>query len=203
MIFRIFFVLAALVVIYLLFGLYAQYKIGHELENVPAGYSYAEAKDADITIVEFISYSCPACQNIHAVIIEAVRRDGRVRYIPRPTAFTDKESQTMTRLVYAAGEQDAFFPMHEQLIKKSQILDEAAIRELARITGLDADKLLHDMDSKSVKQRADHNSRLFSKINGTRVPHFILNRTILYTPKEKLPSVDDFLILFEEVRGRK
>lgn len=193
-------VLAVFAVIVLFLG-YQIYMIQHTyaaLDDVPADYTYGPA-DADLTVVEFVKYTCPHCRDIHPVIMDAVTRDGKVRYIPRPLP-SDKVGDA--QFVYAAGKQGLFKLAHPLLLQDPRILDEGGLMAIAETMGADKAKLQEDMQSPDVEKLINDNIDVFLNIGGNRTPTFMIGTDIMYVPQDKMPTAEDFLTMFKEARAQ-
>src|SRR5688572_16354186 len=77
--------------------------------------------DAELTLVEYGSYSCPYCHAAHEVIADLRDRFGdRLRYVfrHRPLAGSD-DAQTAAELAeYASETTGQFWPVHDALMKR-------------------------------------------------------------------------------------
>lgn len=153
--------------------------------------------DADVSLVEFAIYTCPHCRDIHATILEAVQKDGNVRYIPRPLPSQTVEAAQMA---YAAGEQDKFMMTHSALLTDGRILDEGGLMTIAQSVGLDTKRLQQDMTSASIIDQVNENIDIFNSFGGTRTPTFVINNETIFVPEGQMPTVDSFLKMFEEAR---
>lgn len=194
--FKVFFGVFALIVLFLAFQIYLIHRTYAALDDVPAEYSYGP-EDADLTVVEFVKYTCPHCRTIHPVIMEAVSRDGHVRYIPRPLP-SDRVQDA--QFVYAAGQQGLFKVVHSILLQDPNILAEGALMTIAEGLDVDTEKLKIDMEGDEVRRLINDNIKVFLNIGGSRTPTFMIGQKIMYVPEEKMPTVEDFLKMFEEAR---
>ncbi len=188
--------LFAVVVIFLCAQIYSQSKILRALDDVPPAYAYGPA-DADLSMVEFVKYTCPHCRDIHGTVLEAVQRDGHVRYVPRvlPTS-----GLADAQMAYAAARQDAFKLAHESLLQDPRIMDEGGLMAIAGTLGLDTEKLQADMEDDAVIAEINENVHLFHAVGGRATPTFLIGNDILYVPEGRMPTVEDFLKMFEEAR---
>ena len=166
-----------------------------QLDNVPDAYTYGNP-DGDVTLVEFVKYTCPYCRQFHQTVIEAVRQDGNVRYIPRPLPSDVKDAQ----LAYAAGEQGLFHLAHGALLQDPRIMDEGGIMAIAETLGFeDMEKLKTDMDSDTIKSHIQTNIDLFYALGLQSTPTYIIG-DIIFVPENTPPTVEDFLTLFNQAR---
>lgn len=160
-------------------------------------------KNADVTVVEFLNYTCPYCREVHPAIMEAVRRDGRVRYIPRPVPSDGMTSVPMSILTYAGGAQGKFFETHNAQMNNFQVVyDELYLKNIAQIAGLDYQKLAEDMYDPTIGVHLEDNITLFNDLNLKRTPTFIINGEV-FVPEGSLPDADGFLKIFQNARAKK
>ncbi|MCK5284065.1 MAG: thioredoxin domain-containing protein [Alphaproteobacteria bacterium] len=199
MAFRILYIIIALIAGFLSYDIYRLYTGIGSSGNVPAEYTLG-SQDADITVVEFLDYGCKYCSEVHPIITSAVKQDGNVRYIPRPLPMEDQEATRAAILAYAAGKQGKFIEMHDLLIKNYRVIDDAVISELGQKIGLDIDQLNIDIEDTGVIKDINKNARIFKKIGENRTPAFVLNNKIVFVPEERMPTVNDFLQMFNNLR---
>jgi protein-disulfide isomerase len=198
---RIFFVIAALIAAFLCFNIYKAATVNTAPYRVADTYAFGPA-DADLTVVEFLDYSCPYCRQVHPTIIAAIREDGKIRYIPRPLPSQDENSNFAAFLAYTAGLQGKFFEMHGALIEGYRTIDEAVLQDMAGTADVDLDRLNVDMKKSKAKDMLAENARLFAKIGTNATPTFIIGRDKVFVPEGKMPEVQDFLNMFNEARAQ-
>jgi protein-disulfide isomerase len=157
--------------------------------------------DGDLTVVEFLDYRCPFCQQMHPIISDAVTRDGNVRYIVRPVSSNDKDSLLAGALVYAAAAQGQFSAVHETLITDYRAITEEKIQKIAEDTGMDFEQYGQDILDPKMRDSVLKNNRLFLKSGGTGTPFFIMGNKMTYMPEDKMPTSDDLMALFNQARG--
>ncbi|MBK8988933.1 MAG: thioredoxin domain-containing protein [Chloroflexi bacterium] len=93
-------------------------------EGVAATLGSAEAP---YTIVEFTDYGCAACARYVADTLPTLKEilvdSGQVRYILKdfPQAASGTAAQTAAAAARCAGEQDAYWPMHEALFATQEV----------------------------------------------------------------------------------
>jgi protein-disulfide isomerase len=196
--FRVFITLVLLGNAIFAYLLFRQIRTEMTLHNPPAGYS-SGAAEADVTLVEFCDYTSTKCRSVDPVLREALKRDGNVRYVIRPVPV-DTTGEKYVQFVYAAGEQGKFIEMHDALITDFRALDEPRKAELAKLLGLDLEKLNKDMGSENVVKKMQENLRLTEAYGTTSFPQFIAGN-IVWQPQQK-PAPEDFIAIFNEARGR-
>lgn len=173
----------------------------HSLFSVQDSHA-SGAEDGDVKLVDFVDYECPDCQEAHPIVMQAVAKDGRVRYIPRPIGHAHDDGYYLSRLPYAAAEQDKFFEMHDALLNNYRVVDESVLRDITANIGVDFERLITDYESKKVSKLATKNEKLFKRLRLNYVPSYAVGKNILFSPRDNKPNVDDFLNIFNEARAR-
>jgi protein-disulfide isomerase len=89
-------------------------------------------EDAPVTIIEFTDYQCPYCQR-HAAetmptLLAELVNSGRARYVIKdfPLESIHPQARAAANAARCAGEQDAYWPMHDALFAQQQAWTEAA-----------------------------------------------------------------------------
>lgn len=194
-----FFILAALFSAYICYQIYDVVSARARAGDVPQGYGVMSSADT-LTVVEFLDYSCQYCQQVHPIITEAVKRDGRVRYIPRPIALT-KESSLAGMLVYNAGKQGKFMEAHNELITNYKPVDEVVLEEFVKKLGLNQNEF--DSNHAEIYAQLNDNMALFKALGGRGTPSFLIGDDVFFTPQGQMPSADDFIAMFNAQRARQ
>ena len=181
--------------VFALYQAYRFYVVQHDYTNVPAGYAY-NVQNADLDVVSFLDYGCPWCRKAEPILMEAARRDGRVRVIPRILPHRNPDAAL---LLYAAAQQNAFIPMHEMLIKEEWAPTTENIRSLAARLAINPLKLESDFYHERTKEIIRDNIEAYDRVNTKATPTFIIGKRI-FVPSETMPTADDFLKMFDEAR---
>lgn len=157
--------------------------------------------DGDVTFVKFLDYSCKFCREANPFITEAIRRDGNVKFLPRPVNVLDAEGLKASLLPYAAAKQGKFAEMHEALIANYRVINDQVIQDLSLEIGIDHEQLKADLEDEDVIKKADKNMDLFKDYRLTGTPTYAIGKNILFTPDSNL-NANDFITLFNEARGQ-
>ncbi len=198
MAFRIVTIILVLIASYLSFQIYTLSSLSRAAFKVPAEYT-SGSDSADLKVVEFLDYSCPDCRQIHPIIKEALQKDGRVTYIPRPLPSSDAQSVKTAQLVYAAGKQGRFIDVHNALIENFQNGSGAIKSHIP--PDIDRAKLEEDAKDEAILKTIARNGEVYMKLGRDSVPTFLIGKKIIYVPEDKIPTVEDFLRMFNEARG--
>lgn len=194
---RIFYIVMGLAAAFLLLEIYQLTTARTALDDVEPGYGIMP-ENADLTVVEFLDYSCHYCREVHPAIMEAVRRDGRVRYIPRPVS-TNTEAAYAVFLVYSAGRQGKFMEAHNELMENYRAIDEEFVDDFAAQFNLNKDEFPAYIDD--IRKQLTENTRMYKNMGAAGTPAFAIGDTVFFTPQGQMPGTEDFLQMFEEARA--
>ena len=89
---------------------------------------------ADLTVVAFTDYQCPACRKADPAMRRAVARDGNVRLVYKDWPIFGERSVRAAQVALAADRQDIYPPVHHALMRASRI-DDAAMRQAVEQAG--------------------------------------------------------------------
>lgn len=200
MVVRLFFLFLIVLAGYLSYHVYTLYNARSHITNIPAG-QYFGPDDADITLVEFLDYSCGYCQEVHPAVMEAVRTDGNVKYAPLPILSMNADGSSAAYALYAAAQHGKFEQAHEYLIANSKNLTRERIPEIAADLGLTEEEFTESLGSKEVFDSVEDNSYASLNLGNQGTPTFFLGPDIRFVPQGGLPNVEDFQKLFAEARA--
>jgi protein-disulfide isomerase len=136
-----------------------------------------------VKIEEFGDFQCPSCGVLHPVLkkLEA-EYDSRVALTFRefPLAQIHPNAAEAARAAEAAGLQERFWQMHDLLYDyQAAWSDSGSARSVfaqyATDMGLDAQRLMRDMDSKVVKDRLVADQRRGVSLGVTGTPSLFIN----------------------------
>ena len=135
---------------------------------------------APVTLVEYGDYECPHCGAAHPIVKRVLRRLGAsVRFVFRnfPLGEMHPHAVEAAEAAEAAGLQDEFWPMHDQLFEHQDALERDDLVGYAKELGLDSARFARDLDRDEIEERvrSDFASGVRSGVNGT--PTFFINGT--------------------------
>lgn len=200
MIIRLFVVFIVVLAGFLAAQVYFIYSARSYIQNIPEGQFFGPA-NADLTVVEFMDYTCTFCQQVHPTILEAVEKDGNVKYAPYPIKSYNTDGTSAAYIVYAAAEMGKFQEAHNYLMENHTNLVRDRIPEISSDLGLNEAEFTEHLDSGKVYNRVEDNHKIMDRLNNFATPTFFIGPDIRYVPKDKMPTVDDFLKMFAEARG--
>jgi len=127
--------------------------------------------DAPVTLLEYGDYECPYCAAAAPVLRQVVTEsDGHVRLLFRnfPLPSVHPFALTAALAAEAAGEQGAFWPMHELIFARQDRLDDAALRAYADELGIDGSRVVGEAaQAFGDKVEADFAAGLEAGVGGT------------------------------------
>src|SRR5690606_29740680 len=103
--------------------------------------------DAPVTLVEYGDFECPHCGRAEPAVRELLADFGDVRYVWRHLPLTDvhPHAQLAAEATEAAGEQGAFWEMHDLLFAHQDALRAEDLISYAGQLGLDVDQFERDL----------------------------------------------------------
>lgn len=93
--------------------------------------------DADLTLVVFTDYQCPACRKADPEMRSAVAKDQRVRIVYKDWPVFGPASERAARVALASGRQGIYPLVHHALMSRVGPLDETALRNAVEGAGGD------------------------------------------------------------------
>lgn len=151
------------------------------LADAPAEYSIG-SPDAPVTVVELFDYRCGYCKLAMDYVFSVAGED--VRVVFREFPILSEDSFIGAQAALAAGRQGQFEIMHKALMESRGPIDTDVVRALARDLGLNARKLIRDMEDPAiaaeialVRELAGEITELYGRDIGT--PTFVINGMVL------------------------
>ncbi|MGC4880391.1 Na+/H+ antiporter NhaA [Micromonospora sp. DT43] len=133
--------------------------------------------DAPVTVVEYGDFECPYCGQAEPVVRELLADFANIRYVWRHLPLIDvhPHAQLAAEAAEAAGEQGAFWEMHDLLLTHQDALDPPDVLGYADQLGLDLDGFREHMAKRMGVDRIaeDVDSADLSGVTGT--PTFFIN----------------------------
>lgn len=137
-------------------------------------------KGANLTIVYFFDYQCPACRQYHNDVRGVFNADPRLRIIYRDTPIFGTRSEAAARAAIAAKYQRKHTAMHHTLMTQPLPLDDVAIRAAAKRAGVDWARLERDLAThrKAIDAQIAQNQNLSEAGGISGTPAFIVGDTL-------------------------
>ncbi|MBF0483784.1 MAG: thioredoxin domain-containing protein [Candidatus Omnitrophica bacterium] len=148
--------------------------------TIDVGTSYLiGAKDAKVTVVEFVDFECPFSGRFYKPMVDAVSAySGKVNYMIKnfPLPF-HKNARSAAKAVMAAGEQGKYAEMATELLKDNSNFSAEKYKTIAKSLGLDMVKFEQDLKDKDAAYEQILNADMaFGQKVGVRgTPTFFIN----------------------------
>src|SRR3954447_3613258 len=132
--------------------------------------------EAPVTVLEYGDFECPYCGQAEPVLRELLRDFGDVAYVWRHLPLNDvhPNAQRAAEAAEAAGEQGAFWSMHDLLLERQDALGYRALVGYGEELGLDVERFEEDRRTRAGAGRIgqDVGSAGLSGVSGT--PTFLI-----------------------------
>jgi len=134
-------------------------------------------KGAPVTVVEYGDFECPFCGRAEPAVRELLADFGDVRYVWRHLPLTDvhQHAQLAAEAAEAAAAQDAFWAMHDILLRNQDALRPADLIRYAGELQLDTERFTRDLRDHAYSSRVaeDVDTADLGSVSGT--PTFFIN----------------------------
>lgn len=189
--------LLAIIAAYAISGIVHFKWVFHTLDK-PESFQVTGDLNSDITVIEFLNYSCQFCKALHPTVKELLEVRKDIRYIARPVPFEDDPSERLTKIAIAAGLQGKFWKMHNAILENPNVfIDDVFIEETATLYGIDYAKLTEDIESKKLQKIIDENVNALINSGAQYTPSFLVGNKI-YLMGEDLPTLIDLIEMVNE-----
>ncbi len=166
-----------------------------KLKNVVTDRDHvAGPQNAPVTLVEYGNFECIHCGRAYPIIKEVQKLLGdNLRFVFRhfPTVHTHPHSLRAAEAAEAAGAQEKFWEMHDELFTHQESLEDHHLSRYASRIGLDAKRFERDMAEHTFLKSIEtgYNRSLFDEhVTGT--PTFYINE-VFYTGATDVESLLD------------
>ena len=137
--------------------------------------------DAQLTLVEYGDYECPACIQAEPLVRQLVETEGyRLRFVFRhyPLVEVHLHAELAAEAAEAAAAQAKFWSMHHLLFANPQ-LEAAALAGYAESIGLDMLRYHGEMNDRIYTQRVQEHRRAGERSGVRTTPTFFLNDALV------------------------
>lgn len=158
-------------------------------------------EDADVTVIEFLDYRCPACRAAHPVVQQALAEFPDVRFVFRHIPVFGKDSVNEAQVAITAARYDRFMDAHQRLMALEEPAGEEGINRIIAELGFDVQSFRTEM-------RQPGNADIFLKtidaaetLGITATPAFVVNGTVFESVAAPL-TIHDLRRLIAAARGQ-
>lgn len=173
-------------VVILLLGasiVYSQYAANKANEGIEITTHVKGNPDAAVVLVEYSDFQCPACKQFYPYVKDIVDEYGdslRFEYRHFPLTNIHEHAALAARAAEAAGQQDAFFAMHDMLFENQSTWANSStpkqyFTQYAEELGLDVDTFSRHMKAPRIANAVDEDFDDARSRGFTGTPTFVLN----------------------------
>lgn len=157
-----------------------------------------ENAEADLTVVVFTDYQCPACKLAAPALEAAARRDGRVRVIYRDWPIFGAVSEHAARIAVASARQGVYPALHRNLMQERRKLNGAVLQANVEAAGGDWSILLDDLEAhrKTIDQSLARNAADAFALGLEGTPAYLIGTRLVVGAIDE----DEFLAAFAAAR---
>lgn len=192
-------IILALMASYLIYESERLVLLKRAVHHVP-DYAVLGQEEASLTVVEFLDYSCPRCQNTHPSLKAVLEREKNYRYIPRPFSSDNQGGHNAALFVYAAGRQGQFQQAHERLITNYRAVDDVFISRLTSELGLDLTQIERDMKDPEILEIVENNLKYNGQLGAVSIPTFLINNRIVWFVSGEGANIEQITNVINEAK---
>lgn len=139
---------------------------------------------APTVIITFSDFECPFCGRFARETLPLLERDyvatGLVqlvfRHLPLPI---HQHAMKAAQAVQCAGEQGRFWPMHDRLFSRGATLDDAGLRAVAAMVGVEGRRFATCLNDPSVTAYVSRDMQEAKALGLTSTPSFLIGSRLL------------------------
>lgn len=151
----------------------------------------------DVTIVEFFDYSCPYCKEVEPSLEALLKQDPKLRIEYKEFPVLGPGSVYAARVALAAQKQGKYIAFHTAMMAtKGDITDDVVLR-VARLAGLDLDRVKRDMMAPDIDAVIHHNYELAQALAIDGTPGFVIGKEVA----DGAPDIDTLTRMVADARA--
>lgn len=142
---------------------------------------YTGPADADVKVVEFFDYNCPACRMMFKGLDELAHKDKNVRIIFKELPIFGEQSNENSRvgIAVAALAPEKYLEFHEKMMQVEGRITPAQAIGFATSLGIKEETLKDEMQKTYVNEKLNDNHELAEKLGINGTPALIIGDTII------------------------
>lgn len=137
-------------------------------------FPFAGNKDGDVVVVEFFDYNCGYCKKALPDVQALIAEDKNVKVVFMDMPILGPTSLTASKWALAAQEQGKYFEYHAALMEHLGGKEESDLAEIAKVVGLDVEKMKQDANSDKVQNKINKSMKIAQDIGIQGTPAFIV-----------------------------
>lgn len=155
-------------------------------------------KNADVTVVEFFDYNCPACHMMFKGIDELAHKDKKVRIVFKELPIFGQQSEENSRvgLAVVGLAPEKYFEFHEKMMGgEGRKTPEQAIKYAVEL-GLKEEDVKNEMQKEYINAKINANHELAEKLGVSGTPALVVGEQLV-------PSAVDYPSLKSMVENER
>jgi protein-disulfide isomerase len=172
-----------------------------------AGKYYSGDGSAPVTMIEFADYECPFCAQDAPIVDQLLEQyKGRLKVVFRDFPVGHPHSLVLAEAARCAGEQDAFWKMHDYLFRNIEKLDTTNMGKYASLLGMDGPALESCINSRRYENLIGADAALAQQSGARGTPTFFINGKMLdglQTYNDLAQAVDNALAAGQQAQTPK
>jgi protein-disulfide isomerase len=145
----------------------------------PCGALFGPLTDSRLPIAFFSDFNCPNCKELNEILQEQIAtRPDRLRLIRHELPLLGAASTLASQAVLAADRQGGYEAMHSRLMRTRMVTDMNRVASIAEGAGLDAQRLLADMETPEITTALDRAQAIATVFGLRGVPATFIGRTL-------------------------
>lgn len=168
----------AVLIIILVFAAYSYFKPKPTYPMINSTDHIRGNLNANIKIVEFSDFQCPACGRAEPIveeIFQTYKDNISLEYKHFPLTSIHRYAFKAAEASECAGDQGRFWEMHDIMFAMQKDLSTDALKEYAKEIGLDEQNFTLCLDSSAKEETVKEDMRLAMRLNLPGTPSFFVN----------------------------
>ena len=133
----------------------------------------------DVTLVEFFDYRCPYCKAIQPSLEALIKDDAKLRVVYKEFPILGPVSVFASRVAIAARKQGKYAAFHDRMMALRGTIDDDAVMNVAKQSGLDLAKLKADMASAETSAIIQRNYALADALGVDATPALVIGDKLI------------------------
>jgi len=133
----------------------------------------------DVTVVLFFDIRCGYCRKLQPELDALLAKDKQVRLVMKDLPILGEPSVLGAKALLAAQAQGGYAKLYHALMDQAAPPTKDSIRADAKRLGLDADRLLREMESAAVKARIDAHLQIAQHLGIEGTPALVIGQRLI------------------------
>jgi protein-disulfide isomerase len=134
---------------------------------------------ARVSVVEFYDTRCPYCREMRPELVALARQDPNVRVVFKDIPILGPNSMIEARALLAAQRQGGYAAMQAAIMSDSEPPTEVDLRATAARLGMNADRLMRDMNDPAIAARLAANTALAQSLGISGTPALVVGTQLV------------------------